>query len=252
MLALDQGHARAQRAVGLAELDADHSAAHHDEARRNDLRGRRVPVRPGTRVGETIDRRKRRRGAAGQDHGAAHLDRLVTADHPLLAVQAAPAAQQCDAAFLEPRQLGAVVEVVDDLVATPQHGARVERTGHGLRRSGHPAHLGEQLAGPQKPLGRHARPVGAFPSDLAVLDDRDVKPCLGEPPRRDLATGPRAQHNHVEAPHPPRLPHRAFQAALMVRGGAAPSTSAVMSRTASARVRRPPATSECQVPKSIA
>ena len=46
------------------------------------------------------------------------------------------AADELDAALLEPRELGAVVEVVDDLVAAVEHGGDVELAGDRLGGAG--------------------------------------------------------------------------------------------------------------------
>ena len=54
-------------------------------------------------------------------------DQDVLADeHPALAVEAGGAAEELDAAFFEPGQLGGVVEVVDHLVAAGEDRRRVE------------------------------------------------------------------------------------------------------------------------------
>ena len=112
----------------------------------------------------------------------------------LLAVEPAPAAEERDAALLEPRQLRAVVEVVDDLVAAREHapGRRARpcaaSAAPGMRRASASTSAGRRSA-----LRRHARPVGALAADLAVLDDRDLEPALGEPPRRHLAARARAR-----------------------------------------------------------
>ena len=71
-----------------------------------------------------------------------------------------------------------------------------------LGRAGDAARLGQQLARPQQRLGRHAGPERALAADLAVLDDRDLQPGVGQPARRHLAAGPGADHHHVEAAHP--------------------------------------------------
>ena len=52
---------------------------------------------------------------------------VVAHAHQPLAVETAVTAHEDDAARLEPRQLGGVVEVVDDLVASREHGVGVER-----------------------------------------------------------------------------------------------------------------------------
>ena len=76
---------------------------------------------------------------------ARRADEHVVPDHdPALAVESPVAANERDAALLEPRQLGRVVEVVDDLVATCEHGPDVELS-HGDSR--HPPRLGGQLPG---------------------------------------------------------------------------------------------------------
>ena len=129
------------------------------------------------------------------------LDLLVADGHPPLAGEPPVAADQLDPALLEPRQLRVVVEVVDDLVAAREHGRDVELAGHGLGRAGDALGLGERLVRAQQRLRRHARPERALAPDEPVLDDRDLQPVLGEPPRRHLARRPGADDHHIEAPH---------------------------------------------------
>ena len=78
----------------------------------------------------------------------------------------------------------------------------VELAGHRLGRArGCGATSASASYGPQQRLRRHARPERALAADEPVLDDRDLEPALGEPPRRHLARRPGADHHHVEAPH---------------------------------------------------
>src|SRR2546428_4868252 len=56
---LDDRHLRAERGPGLAELNAHHAAAEHDQAWRDVLRGRGLTVRPGLRDREPGDGRYR-------------------------------------------------------------------------------------------------------------------------------------------------------------------------------------------------
>jgi hypothetical protein len=108
------------------------------------------------------------------------------------------AADERDAALLDPRKLGRVVEPVDDFVAPREHRGHVELpAGHALD----PADLGERLIGPQQRLRRHARPVRALAADQPILDDRHFQPSFGQSARRHFSrrTGP--DHHDIEAPH---------------------------------------------------
>ena len=215
-LTLDQGHLRAQRAIRLPHLDADDAAAQDDQAVGDRIRRGRLAVGPRPRLGEPVDRRHGRRRPAGEDHRPADLERLLAHDHAALAVDAPPAAVERDAAVLEPGQLRAVVEAVDDLVAAIEHGARVELAGRGLRRARHPAQLGEDLAGSQQRLRRHAGPVRALAADLAILHDRNIETGVGQPAGRHLAARTGAEHHHVEAAH--RTPWLEGRTRLQWRG----------------------------------
>ena len=109
----------------------------HHQALGDLLGDRRVAVRPRAvdRV-QAVDRRHQRQRAGGEEDGALGLDLLVADGHPALARAAAPwPRMSVDAAVLEPRQLRAVVEVVDDLVAARERRRDVERAGHGLGRA---------------------------------------------------------------------------------------------------------------------
>ena len=128
-------------------------------------------------------------------------DLLVVDRHRALAGDPAVAADQRDAAVLEPRQLRVVVEVVDDLVAPRERRRHVELAGDRLLGAGDALDLGERLVGPQQRLRRHARPERALAADQPILDDRHVEPVLGQPSRRHLARRPRTDHHDIEGPH---------------------------------------------------
>ena len=124
--------------------------------------------------------------------------RLLADDDPALAIESPLAAKQLDAAFLQPGQLAGVVEVVDHLVAAVEDRLRVEVAGDRGGDSGHTARLGQQLAGAQQRLRRHAGVVGALAADQVALDDRDREPAVGQPARADLARRAGADHDRVE------------------------------------------------------
>ena len=70
----------------------------------------------------------RARRAGRDDDGPARGQRLLSLDVDLqLAGDPRAAADERDAVLLEPRQLRAVVEVVDHLVAPGEHGGGVDR-----------------------------------------------------------------------------------------------------------------------------
>ena len=187
LAALDQGDAGPQRRPGLGELAADRAAAEHDHARGDLLRSGSLAVVPGLDRVEPVDRRHRGAAAGGDDHGLASAQHLVADNHPALAVEAAGAAEELDAAFFEPGQLGGVVEVVDDLVAALEDRLGVELAGCRLRHAGHPARLGEHVGRAQQRLRGHAGVVGAFAADQVRLDDRDAHAAVGEAAGADLA-----------------------------------------------------------------
>ena len=104
-------------------------------------------------------------------------------------------AHERDAAVGEPRDLGGVVEVVDHLVATREHGRDVERPG---RDPGDAARLGGEVDRAQQRLRGHARIEGALPADEALLHDRHLEPRLAQTPGEDLARRSGTDHDHVE------------------------------------------------------
>ena len=189
---LDQRDRRAQRRVGLGELDADDAAAEHEQPRRHGARGRRLSVAPRVGLGKAGDGWHRGDAAGGDDDGAPRAQHVVARAHEPFAGQAPVRAHERDTALLQPRQLRGVVKVVDDVVAAAQHGTGIERAGHRLAHAGHALRLGEQLRRAQQRLGRHAGIERALPADEPRLDDRGRVPALRDPtgqrlPRR---TGP--------------------------------------------------------------
>ena len=96
---------------------------------------------------------------------------------------------------------------MDDLVAAPQHGARIEVAGDDLADAGHALGLLVELARPQQRLGRHAGVVGALAADEVGLDERRRPAAARKPSGRDLAGWSSADHDDVElalahAPNP--------------------------------------------------
>ena len=137
------------------------------------------------------DRRHRRQRAGGEEDGALGLDLLTVDGDPALAGEPAVAADQLDPAVLEPRQLGAVVEVVDDLVAARERGGDIELAGHGLRRARDP------LAPPRAPRTGAAAPSTACTPRTSIPRRRGG-------PRRSRPSA----HARRAAPPPLRPPAR--------------------------------------------
>ena len=208
--ALDQRDLAAERLEGLRHLDADDAAAEDDQPLRDLLGDRRLAVGP-----RAVDRVQARRSAASSAASpvARKTARLASISSSPTVTRRSPESRpwpriSVDPAVLEPRQLRVVVEVVDDLVAPREHRRDVELAGHRLGRAGDPLDLGQRLVGPQQRLRRHARPERALAADQPVLDDRDLQPVLGEPPRRHLARRSGADHHDIESsawtgPYPP-------------------------------------------------
>ncbi len=123
-------------------------------------------------------------------------DGVADAD-PALAFQAPVAADQRDAAILEPRHLKSVVEVIDDLIPAGQDRRHVELAA--ARRAGtrHAARLGERLRRAQQRLGGHAGVERALTADEGGLDDRHRVTPSAEAAGEDLAGRTGAEHEDV-------------------------------------------------------
>ena len=138
----------------------------------------------------------------------------------------------------EPRHLARVVEAVDDLVAALQHRLRVEVAGHRLAHARDAAHLGEQLAGPEHRLRRHAGVERALAADQVRLDHGTSRPDSPSRPAQTSPAGPApititsnsrslmrrtvlCPHGHRRRPAEAR-PRRQPQA-LHLHGGARPA-----------------------------
>jgi hypothetical protein len=196
--ALDDRHLRAERAVRLRHLDGDHTAAEDRQAIGDLLRRRGLAVGPRLGLPQPVDGRDRRRRAGGHDDGLARDERLPAGLHAPLSRDAAGGADHGYTAALEPWHLVRVVQVVDDLVAALQDRLGVEVARHRLAHARDAAHLGQQLAGPEHRLRRHARVEGALAPDQVRLEDGHVEARLAEPPRAYLPGRPCSKDDHVE------------------------------------------------------
>ena len=80
-------------------------------------------------------------------------------------------------------------------------GSRVELAARPARATpGDPLGLGQQLAGPQQRLRRHAGVERALAADQLLLDDRHPQPAVGGAAGADLARRAGPDHDHVELP----------------------------------------------------
>src|SRR5437588_207989 len=199
MQALDDGDARSQRTPRLGELHARDATAKDDEVLGYLLRGGGLAVGPGVRVSQPGDRRHRGVGAGVEYHRLAGLEEIVPDPHEAFALEPRMPPKERDVPLLQPFDLTGVVEVVDDLVATPECGGSVQLPGHGLRGAGDAAHLVEDLARAQERLGGHARVVGALAAQEVRLDDRyPLAALLRQPPGGDLTGRTGADDDDVE------------------------------------------------------
>src|ERR1019366_6035027 len=94
--------------------------------------------------------------------------------------------------------LPTVIEAVDDLIATVEHGSKIHLTAGSLGGPAHAPRLGEGLGGTQERLGWHARVERAFAAHEIPLDQRNRKARLAQTPGASLSAGSCAQHHHVE------------------------------------------------------
>ena len=162
------------------------------------LRRGGVAIVPGANRVKAINRGHRRAAAGGDDDRPTGAEQIVTDPDPTLAVERSAAAEELDPTFLQPGQLPGVVAVVNYLIATLEHRARIEPLVGGNSR--HSLRLGEQVGRAQQCLRRHAGVVGALAADQVLPDDRHREPAVGQPPGADLARGPGAEHDRVELP----------------------------------------------------
>ena len=207
---------RAERAVGLAHLDADHAAAHDDQ------RGR------GSRFAVVASRLVHGRASASPAIGGiagvvpparitARRASIVSSPTTtrLLAVEPAPAAVERDPALLEPGQLGGVVEVVDDLVAAVEHRRR-----RPARRS-----TASRRAGDRGAPRRAPRPGAAAPSTACrprtSTPRRPCGPRRSRPRARPRPAGPPPPRRPAPRRPPPR---RSSASALLAALGSAEAT----------------------------
>ena len=135
-------------------------------------------------------------GIAGSEPVARKTARLASISSSSTVTRRSPdepavAADQLDPAVLEPWQLGAVVEVVDDLVAARQRGGDVELAGHRLRRARDPLDLRERL-------------VRAAAAPSTACTPRTSTPRRRGDPRRSRPSA----HARRAVPPPPRPPAR--------------------------------------------
>src|SRR5262249_51107606 len=115
-----------------------------------------------------------------------------------LACDATAAADDRDVARFERRRLARVVEIVDDLVAAPEHRLHSELAGHRFRRTGNASPLRECVGGAEQRLGRHAAEERALAADEPVVDDSRGETLLAESAGTRLAGRTGADHDDVE------------------------------------------------------
>ena len=116
---------------------------------------------------------------------------VVADDDPALAVEAAGAAEELDAAFFQPGQLARVVEVVDHLVAAVEDRLRVELAVDRRGDPGHPPRLGQQR-----------RPGAAAPS-RACRRSRSIRRRPGAARRSRPSSPPSARRPAQTSPGAP-------------------------------------------------
>ena len=211
---LDDGNTRPERCPRLRELHARDAAAEHEQPAGDLLRGRRLAVRPRLRLAEPGDRRHGRLAPGRDDDSRPCLEHLVSDQEATLAVEPGRAADERHAALVEPRQLRAVVEVVDHFVAPLERRLHVQLPRDGLARARDPPRLVERLGRPQQGLRGHARVVGAFAADEVLLDERDLEPAFAESAGACLARRTRADHDGVECPRCHDIPPRSTRQLL--------------------------------------
>ena len=166
--ALDERHLAAEAANRLRHLDADRSAAEHEQSARDGLHAGHLAVasrcpsssrRPGT--GGTIGSAP----VATTTCSAVWRDAVDLDD--ARPGEPAAAAKQVDALVGEPALLAGVGVVRDHEVAPGERRRDVD-----LRARRRLARRVHRLAGAQQRLGRDARPVGALAADELALDER--------------------------------------------------------------------------------
>ena len=192
---LDDRDVGAHAPEELRELDADRSAAEHDEAGRNRARPDGLAVRPVLDVCEPVERRQRRLGAGRHDELV--VLELAFADGD----DARPddpriASHELGTLIREPSRVPRVVPTVRHLVAPPEDAFDVDLAGDRLGGSGSEARRGERFGRPQQRLRRKARVVRALAAGELPLDDRDLGVGVEPPQRTDEVLAARAGAEH--------------------------------------------------------
>ena len=179
--ALDDRRLRAQAVERLGHLDADRSAAEHDDALGHLLQAGGLPVGPNAvEVTQAVDRRDHGFRAGREDDLARPECRVADRDGAGPADRPGPAVQ-VDAVVGEPARLRRVVVVGDHEVAPGERLLDVDRARDRLAGSRGGERAGDGFAGAQQCLGGDAGPVRALSGDELALDDRHPQAAGGKP-----------------------------------------------------------------------
>ena len=198
---LDDGHAAAEAAERLRQLEAHVAAAQDDQVFRELVQlqgldvGQRASLReaggvvdPGTRPGVDDD------GLAAERPGPARVER----DLDRLRRDEAPVAHDELRAALPVLRQVHLDQSVDHLPLAVADGGHVDLpVAAGDPELGAAAEIVGDLGAVDDVLARQAGDVGARPADIPPLDDRRALPLRGQRPGQELAGRPAAQDDHV-------------------------------------------------------
>jgi len=178
------------------ELDADDSAAEHDDLLRNEVELQRLLG--GDDAATDLEPGKAARVRTGGEHHVLARDGVVADLHGGGGGQAAGALDGRDAARLQ-QALQAFVLAGDDALAVLRHSRDVDALELGgdpeLRRlAGEIGDLGRVQQG----LGRDAADMQAGAADLVLLDETNRQTQLGGADRSGVSATPGAQHDKVK------------------------------------------------------
>jgi hypothetical protein len=117
--------------------------------------------------------------------------------NPALPGYATDPAHKFCAALIKPIHLILVIPVVGDLIAPLERGRGFDLTGGGFARPRNPSRRGQNVAGAQEALARHASPKGALSAYELTFHNDGRKSLFSAASRHNLTARPGTDHDYV-------------------------------------------------------